>query len=93
MERDVREISSERRAFLHPDGLGTSSPIAALVVGADQGGPIQVLRDADRLKVGRYATSVALSKVGLGVKLLRPPEAPPAQSLRQGGALHPKWIR
>lgn len=75
IERDVRQIGSERRAFLHPDGLGTDSPIGSLIVGSDEGTPIQVLRDADKLKVGRYAASVALGKVATGVKLLPFPES------------------
>lgn len=70
IERDVRIITSERRAFLKPDGLGTDSPLAGLIVGSDDGGPINLLRDADRLKVARYAASVAIDKVNVGVELL-----------------------
>jgi predicted amidohydrolase len=75
IERDVRQIASERRAFLHPDGLGTDSPFASLIVGSDQKAPVQVLRDVDRLKVERYAASVAVSKVGVGARLLNFPES------------------
>lgn len=74
IERDVRQISSERRAFLHPDGLGSASPISSLLVGSDQNSPVQLLREIDRLKVGRYAASVAVSKVGVGVRLLDFPD-------------------
>lgn len=70
VQRDVRMIASERRAFLEPDGLGSTSPLAALFVGADDHAPVQVLRDVDRLKVERYAASVAISKVAVGVELL-----------------------
>lgn len=76
IERDVRLIASERRAFLHPDGLGSGSPISAFVLGSDSKAPIQVLRDVDKLKVERYAASVAISKVAVGVELLDPVEAP-----------------
>jgi hypothetical protein len=71
----VRQITSERRAFLHPDGLGTDSPFASLIVGSDQKAPVQVLRDVDRLKVERYAASVAVSKVSVGARLLDYPES------------------
>ena len=74
IERDVRQISSERRAFLHPDGLGSASPISSLLVGSDENSPVQLLREIDRLKVGRYAASVAVSKVGVGVRLLDFPD-------------------
>lgn len=77
IERDVRIIASERRAFLKPDGLGTDSPLAALVVGSDENVPVQVLRDADRLKVGRYAASVVIDKADVGVELLKQKEATP----------------
>ena len=35
IERDVKLIASERRAFLLPDGLGSDSPLKALFVGSD----------------------------------------------------------
>ena len=75
IERDLRQIASERRAFLHPDGLGTESPFSALRVGSDHRAPVQVLRDVDRIKVERYAASVAVSKVGVGAQLLKFPES------------------
>src|SRR5256885_9799127 len=70
IERDVKLIASERRAFLLPDGLGTDSPLTALFVGSDDDAPVQVLREVDRLKVERYAASVAISKAAVGVELL-----------------------
>jgi hypothetical protein len=75
VERDVRLIASERRAFLLPDGLGSDSPLTALFVGSDGEAPVQALREIDRLKVGRYAASVAVGKTAVGVELLNPPDA------------------
>jgi hypothetical protein len=70
VERDVKLIASERRAFLLPDGLGTESPLTALFVGSDHNAPVQVLREVDRVKVERYAASVAIGKTAVGVELL-----------------------
>ena len=75
VERDVKMIASERRAFLLPDGLGTDSPLKALFVGSNSDAPVQVLREVDRLKVERYAASVAIGKVSIGVELLDPADA------------------
>lgn len=75
IERDVRLIASERRAFLLPDGLGSESPLTALFVGSDSDAPVQVLREVDRLKIERYAASVAISKAAVGVELLDLPES------------------
>ncbi len=75
VERDVKLIASERRAFLLPDGLGSESPLTALFVGTDSDSPVQVLREVDRLKVERYAASVAVSKTAVGVELLSPPDS------------------
>ena len=75
IERDIRLIVSEGRAFLPPDGLGSLSPLTALFIGTDHRAPIQVLREADTLKVSRYAAGTVLSRVAVGVRLLRPPQA------------------
>jgi predicted DNA-binding transcriptional regulator AlpA/predicted XRE-type DNA-binding protein len=75
IERDVKLMASERRAFLLPDGLGSDSPLTALFVGSDDDTPVQVLREVDRLKVERYAASVAISKAAVGVELLDPNES------------------
>ena len=75
IERNVKLIASERRAFLLPDGLGSDSPLKALFVGSDSESPVQVLRDVDRLKVERYAAGVAVSKASVSVELLDPPDA------------------
>jgi predicted amidohydrolase len=77
VERDVKLIASERRAFLIPDGLGSESPLTALFVGSDSDAPVQVLREVDRLKVERYAASVAISKASVGVELLDRAESAP----------------
>lgn len=70
IEREVGIISSERRALINPDGFELESPLAALFVGAREKTPMQVLREVDRLKIGRYAASVAVGKVDAAVKLL-----------------------
>jgi hypothetical protein len=75
VERDVKLIASERRAFLLPDGLGSESPLTALFVGTDSESPVQVLREVDRLKVERYAASVSVSKTSVGVELLDMPDS------------------
>lgn len=75
VERDVRLIASERRAFLYPDGLGSESPISAFSLSSDENVPVQVLRDVDRWKVGRYRASVIIGKVSVGVELLGQPES------------------
>ncbi len=75
VERDVKWIASERRAFLLPDGLGTESPISALFLGTDSAKPVNVLREVDQLKVERYAASVAVGKAAVGVELLDRPDS------------------
>lgn len=75
IRRDFQQIASERRAFLRPDGLGTDSPLAALLVGKDETTPVQFLRDVDKLRLGRFATSVAISKAAVGVDLLGRPDS------------------
>jgi hypothetical protein len=63
IERDVRLISSERRDLVSRDGLDSISPLAGLLVGAEERRPIEVLRDVDRLKVERFAANTAIGKV------------------------------
>lgn len=75
VERDVKLIASERRAFLLPDGLGSDSPLTALFLGSDTERPVRVLREVDQLKVERYAASVALGKASVGVELLDQPDS------------------
>lgn len=41
-----------------------------MFVGTDGDGPVQALREIDRLKIERYAASVAVSKASVGVELL-----------------------
>ena len=75
VERDVKQIASERRAFLLPDGLGSDSPLTALFLGTDNERPVHVLREVDQLKVERFAASVAVGKASVGVELLDLPDS------------------
>jgi hypothetical protein len=75
IERDVRLISSERRDLISRDGLEAESPLSALLVGADDKNPVQVLRDVDRVKVERYAASVAIAKIDVATKMLGLPSS------------------
>jgi hypothetical protein len=75
VERDVKQIASERRAFLLPDGLGSDSPLTGLFLGTDSERPVHVLREVDQLKVERFAASVAVGKASVGVELLDVPDS------------------
>lgn len=77
IERDVRLISSERRDLINRDGLESESPLAGLLIGAEDRIPVQVLRDVDRLKVERYAANVAIGKVDTATKFIGAPDAAP----------------
>jgi len=75
IQRDLQFLSSERRAFVRPDSLGTTDPLASVVVGADENSPVQLLREADRLRIGRFAASTVIRNAEIGVELLHPDEA------------------
>lgn len=76
IQRDLRIIGSERRAFLSPESLDVgSSRLSALSVGEGGKSPITVLREADRVKLQRYAASVAIGKHATAVELLGRPHA------------------
>ena len=76
VQRDLRIIGSERRAFLSPESLDTGSNRAsALSVGEGGKAHITVLREADRVKLQRYATSVEIGKLATAVGLLGMPHS------------------
>jgi hypothetical protein len=67
--RDFRMVASERRAVLY-EGQRTLTRLTGLVVGTDGQMPVHLLREADRVKIERYAAMGAVSKVGEMVELV-----------------------
>jgi hypothetical protein len=67
--RDFNMVASERRAVLY-ESQRSLSRLTALVVGSDGKAPIHLLREADRLKIERYAAMGVVSKVSEMIELV-----------------------